>query len=88
MRRITSGEYWNARNVKSLEAIPAGLIDNAWRAELIERANGGQEVYAYTAPHLDDQEARWFVWDDTTYADDSMYPGVRYALDELVGGRP
>lgn len=74
------------QNVSSLNDIPAGLIDEAWREELIERALAKEEVYAYTSGLPPDM--RWFVWDDSAILEGSMYPGVRYPLDELHGGRP
>ena len=90
LHHATEGDMSNwRRNVLSLQSIPDGLIDEDWRAELIGRADAGEEVYAYTAHHTEGIEPRWFVWDDKAEQPASpMYHGVRYPLDELEGGRP
>jgi hypothetical protein len=58
--RVYSAEQ-RQKNVGSLEAIPAGLIDEYRRAELIESAKDGEDVYAYFAAASDS----WNVWDRT-----------------------
>lgn len=79
------------RNFESILEIPAQLIEQTWRMELLDRAARGEDVYAYTGHHVEGQEGepRWFVWDGhALQSASSMYHGVRYPLDELERGRP
>lgn len=64
-------------NVASLRAIPDGLIDEAYRAVLIARAEHGEDVRAYCTGFF------WNVWDGGAVDRDTGYKGVRVEIGAL-----